>query len=99
MELLGYALEPLCEDEEFILYRGHSKQAEAPSVLLLAPVSSRPALGTLKKIEHEYSLRNELDAAWAVRPLTYPSTKSSGYLCSRIRGVSLSIGSFTGRWK
>ena len=70
MELSGYALEPLRKDEEFILYRGHSKQAEAPSVLLLAPVSLRPALETLKKIEHEYSFRNELDATWAVRPIT-----------------------------
>jgi PAS domain S-box-containing protein len=29
----------------------------------------RPGLETLKKIEHEYSLRDELDSAWAVRPL------------------------------
>src|SRR5712692_7733071 len=29
----------------------------------------RPAPETLKKIEHEYSLRDELDSAWAVRPL------------------------------
>ncbi len=33
------------------------------------PVFARPALETLKKIEHEYSLRNELDVTWAVRPL------------------------------
>ena len=70
MELSGYGLEPLRKDEEFILYRGHSKQAEAPPVLLLAPLSLRPALETLKKIEHEYSFRNELDATWAVRPIT-----------------------------
>src|SRR5260221_8870026 len=29
----------------------------------------RPAPETLKKIEHEYSLRDELDSAWAARPL------------------------------
>ena len=69
MELSGYALEPLRKDEEFILYRGHSKQAEAPSVLLLAPASLRPALETFKKIEHEYSFRNELDGTWAVRAI------------------------------
>jgi serine/threonine protein kinase len=69
MELSEYLLEPLREDEEFILYRGHAQQAEAPSVLLLAPVSIRPALESLKKIEHEYSFRSELDATWAVRPL------------------------------
>jgi PAS domain S-box-containing protein len=29
----------------------------------------QPALETVKKIEYEYSLRDELDSAWAVRPL------------------------------
>src|SRR6476620_8761825 len=29
----------------------------------------QPALVTLRKIEHEYSLRDELDSAWAVRSL------------------------------
>ncbi|HEV2716552.1 MAG TPA: AAA family ATPase, partial [Terriglobales bacterium] len=38
-------------------------------MLLLAPVSQRPAPETVKKLEHEYSLRSELDTAWAVRPL------------------------------
>jgi len=28
-----------------------------------------PALGTLKKLEHEFSLKDELDSSWAVRPL------------------------------
>ncbi len=69
MDLSGYVLESLRRDEEFILYRAHPKQAEGPSVLVLAPVSIRPALESLNKIEHEYSFRNELDATWAVRPL------------------------------
>ena len=64
MDLSQYRLEMLHHDGEFILYRGHSKQAGASSVLLLAPVSLRPALETLKKIEHEYSFRNELDPTW-----------------------------------
>ena len=70
MELSEYLLETLREDDEFVLYRGeHSNQSGSPSVLLLAPASMQPALATLKKIEHEYSLRNELDSAWAVRSL------------------------------
>jgi transcriptional regulator with GAF, ATPase, and Fis domain len=40
-ELPEYLLEPLHEDEEFRLYRGHSKDGQAPSVLLLAPTSAR----------------------------------------------------------
>ncbi|HEX4165792.1 MAG TPA: hypothetical protein VHZ55_09985 [Bryobacteraceae bacterium] len=58
MELSQYVLEPLRKDEEFILYRGqHRSQAQAPSVLLLMPVLTRPAPESLKKMEHEYSLR------------------------------------------
>src|SRR5215470_15713614 len=69
MQLSEYALECLRDDGEFILYRGHAKQPGPPSVLLLAPASTRPSPETLKKIDHEYSLRDELDPAWAVRPL------------------------------
>jgi hypothetical protein len=36
---------------------------------MLTPLSSRPARENLKKLEHEYSLRSEPDAALAVRPL------------------------------
>src|SRR3984885_15799406 len=63
-------LEAIRRDEEFVLYRGeHPDQSGSPSVLLLAPASMQPALGSIKKIEHEYSLRDELDSSWAVRPL------------------------------
>src|SRR4051812_14823134 len=69
VELLDYVLEPLRQDEEFILYRGHARHAQPASVLLLAPASTRPAPQTLKKIEHEYSFRSELDPTWAVWPV------------------------------
>ena len=70
MELSEYVLELLRKDEEFILYRGqHRNQVDAASVLLVAPVSTRPAPESLKRMEHEYSLRAELDLSWAVRPL------------------------------
>ena len=70
MDLSEYALEPLSEkDEECGLYRGHARRPETSSVLRLTPASFRPAQESLKNLEHEYSLRSELDAAWAVRPL------------------------------
>jgi hypothetical protein len=73
VELSQYVLEALRRDEEFVLYRGEpSNQPCSPSVLLLAPASTGPALETLKKIEHEYSLRDELGSAWAVRHLRFP---------------------------
>ena len=69
-DLSQYVLQVLRRDEEFVLYRGaHSNHSGLPSILLLAPASMRPALESLKKIEHEYSLRDELGSAWAVRPL------------------------------
>src|SRR5580693_5271437 len=61
---------PLRKDEEFVLFRGkRSNQAGSPFILLLAPGSTRPALETLKKLAHEYSLRDELDSTFAARPL------------------------------
>src|ERR1700758_5570713 len=59
----------LREDEEFILYRARASDAELTSVLLLVPASTRPAMESLKKIDHEYSFREDLDIKWAVRPL------------------------------
>ena len=70
MELSQYLLEALREDDEFVLHRGErSGRPGSLSVLVLAPASMQPALVTLRKIEHEYSLRDELDSAWAVRSL------------------------------
>jgi serine/threonine protein kinase len=70
VDLSQYVLEALRTDEEFVLYRGsHSNHFDSPSILLLAPASMGPAPETLRKIEHEYSLRDELDSSWAVRPL------------------------------
>lgn len=69
MQLSGYSLDRLRDDGEFILYRGHAKQTELSSVLVLAPAATRPSPETLKKIDREYSLKNELDSDWAVRPL------------------------------
>jgi serine/threonine protein kinase len=72
MEGSEYTFETLRKDGEFILYRGqHQRQTDAspPSILVVTPVSERPALGSLRRMEHEYSLRAEHDSAWAVCPL------------------------------
>jgi serine/threonine protein kinase len=69
VQLSGYSLDVVRDDGEFILYRADAKQIEPSPVLLLAPASTRPNPETLKKIDYEYSLRSELDSAWALRPL------------------------------
>ena len=72
MELSEYLLETLRQDGEFILCRGvRQTQAETgpPSILVVSPVIERPAPATIEKIEHEFSLKDELDPAWAIRPI------------------------------
>ena len=75
MELSRYSLELIRDDGEFTLYRAHSKQLEPPSVLLQTHSSTRPSPETLEKIDHEFSLRSELDNKWALRPVEISSFK------------------------
>src|SRR5262245_39260063 len=72
MELSQYRLEPLHQDGEFILYRGlHTKAETSPSsILALSPITEHPAPSTIKNIEHEFSLKDDLDPEWAVLPIT-----------------------------
>src|SRR5262249_61189879 len=68
MDLAAYLLEPLRQDGEFILYRGQPRrQTEGvlPPVLVMAPVSEHPALGSLRRLEHACTLRAVLDPSWA----------------------------------
>ncbi|WP_245495449.1 AAA family ATPase [Rhizobium ruizarguesonis] len=51
------------------MYRGRARDGET-SVLLVVSVSSQAASETLKVLEHELSLADQLDAAWAVRPIS-----------------------------
>src|SRR5208283_3958929 len=68
IELSRYVFETLREEGDFALCRGR-RDGELPAILLVAPVSEYPDLGSLERLEHEYSLRRELDSDWAVRPL------------------------------
>ena len=63
-----YALERLWEDSVFVLSREVRQDGSAP-VLMLAPASEQPAPEIVRRLEYAYSLRHELDSAWAVRPL------------------------------
>jgi len=63
-----YTLEPIRVSAEFTLYR--ARQHGNPSPLLsVAPAAEPPPPQTLRRLEHEYSLAAELDAAWAAKPL------------------------------
>jgi len=67
-DLSRYVLEALRKDEEFILYRGRS-QDDTSQVLVRSPVAEYPRPESLKRLEHAYSLKDELDPAWAARPI------------------------------
>ena len=70
IEPSNYVFETLREDEEFVFCRGRSDDDEPPTILAITPVSEHPVPGILERLEHEYSLRAELDSDWAARPLT-----------------------------
>jgi len=38
-------------------------------ILVVSPVAEYPAPEILKRLEYEYALREELDPAWAARPI------------------------------
>jgi PAS domain S-box-containing protein len=65
-ELSGYEFSTLREGE-LALYRG-SGDGLAP-ILLIAPIAEHPPVAALKRLEHEYALRAELDSSWAARPV------------------------------
>ena len=63
-----YALKSIRDSAEFTLYRAQQHGNPSP-VLLLAPTAENPLPQSLRRLEHEYSLAAELDAAWAAKPL------------------------------
>ena len=72
IDLSRYVFEMLRNDEALILYRGRSKD-ETSRVLVLSPAAQRSTPESLKRLEHEYTLKEELDPAWAARPMAIAS--------------------------
>src|SRR5215813_12169114 len=70
--LSAYALDAVRSDGDFVLFRGRDRALPAsstPRILAVAPAREHPAPELLRRLEREYSLRAELDPAWAVRPV------------------------------
>ena len=68
-------LQVLSEDGERVFCRGRRTSGEsgADAVLAVLPAAERPPPALLDRLAHEFELRDELDAEWAVRPLTLVS--------------------------
>src|ERR1700756_4709785 len=61
----------LWKDGERVFHRGWrlDDDAKRRAVLIVLPAAEHPSRSSLDRLAHEYGLRDELDGAWAVRPL------------------------------
>ena len=61
----------LWKDGERVFHRGWRLDDEGKrhAVLLVASAADHPSRSHLDRLTHEYGLKDELDKAWAVRPL------------------------------
>lgn len=92
--------ETLRDDGNFVL----SRRRNMPAPLLTLAVAARhPARGLVKRLQHEYALRGELDSTWAVRPIDFSEEEGGpavtffedpgGRLVSGLVGQPLDVGS------
>src|SRR6478752_6358919 len=61
----------LWEDGERVFSRGWrlDDNGNRLAILLVAPAGDHPSRARLDRLTHEYELKDELDGAWAARPL------------------------------
>jgi PAS domain S-box-containing protein len=63
-------LQVLWKDGERVFCRAERQtDGDQATVLVVLPAVEHPAPATLDRLAHEYELKDELDGAWAVRPL------------------------------
>ena len=67
----GESLQVLWQDNERVFGRGSRLDAsgEPRAVLIASPAGERPSPAALARLGDEFELRDELDGAWALRPL------------------------------
>jgi len=63
-----YKVEMLREGADLTLYRGRERGNQMP-ILAVTVASGQPSPQVVRRLEHEYSLANELDATWAAQPV------------------------------
>ena len=65
IDLSRHRFDALGHDEECALYRAR-KEEDGSQVLVVTSAVQYPRRDVLKRLEHEYSLREELAREWAV---------------------------------
>jgi serine/threonine protein kinase len=68
IQISNCAFESLRTDQEFALYRAH-RDEDGSTVLVLVSMLDQPPRENQSRLEHEYLLRDELDADWAALPI------------------------------
>jgi len=67
---MGNRLHVLWDDGERVFCRDRLPgEGDGHAVLLARPAAEHPLPATLDRLAHEFALRDELDGAWALRPL------------------------------
>src|ERR1700756_377543 len=106
MDLSDYTLDTLHRHGEFQLCRGRAQtdtNSHPPSVLVLMPRLEHSRPETVRMLEREYSLRTEVDPAWAVTPFEITKYEGrtvlilddpGGEPLAQLVGTSMEIGQF-----
>ena len=84
-ELSAHVPESQWEDGEFLLSRA-VPDGEASTVLAAIPLTMPPSPAAIARLQHAFKLRNELDPAWAARPLRLVTDKGRLALLSEDPG-------------
>src|ERR1700739_2196204 len=98
------SLKVLWEDGERVFCRreSHADRYRAP-VLAVLPTAEHPTPATLDRLAREYGLKDELDGAWAVRPIELVRDRGRTMLVledtrneplDRLLGVPMEVPSF-----
>jgi PAS domain S-box-containing protein len=95
----------LWDDGEHVLCRAWHLGADGnrTAALTMLPVAEHPPPATLDRLAHEYGLKDELDGAWAVRPLALVRERGrnmlvledpGGELLEGLLGAPMAVGLF-----
>src|ERR1700688_1344197 len=98
------SLQVLWEDDERVFCRGAGHaEGHQTAVLAVLPAAEHPTPATLDRLAREYGLKDELDGAWAVRPLELGRHRGrtmlvledpGGEPLDRLLGAPLEVGRF-----
>ena len=101
----GASLQVLWQDGERVFCRGWQEGADGNrnAVVAVLPAAEHPTPASLDRLAHEYGLKDELDRAWAARPLGLVREHgrtilvledAGGEPLDRILGAPMAVGNF-----